>query len=449
MPLDLSGPGEADFFLPGEVLVHFQANSQEAFRVCPLGTLYLSAVYAYALMAQGAPAEAQIRHSEELSTMLRAFPILVVAGSRWPVYEALHHFGGFHGPASEGSEALLCKERGAASGIHWRQLLEHAVQWSKQGILGLEPGQGSQEHTLVLKTVMDALVAEPQRISDAAQDECPLGFLFLCVVQMTAASTRLTGTVHNWAESVDKLLADVPYFMVSGSQWPIYQQLGTLSAMFQRPEYSLALGRQFHGEVHRWGGTHPMAKRFRAFGDLRLLPEELMPFGRLVCVRVWGLTHLNFFGFPGVDLGVCHVICTEYAEVRRGGAVTDRGSLHCQPGGVAPCHRGVEPRGEVSADFPQSDRDHYAGSPGFTAATGHRVWLLWHRAPRLFGQRLSLGRARRTYMPSEAGQAQGALDHLHVGPALVSHDSVFRGVDAQAPAANHGGGHGPGLSRGL
>ena len=211
--------------------------------------------------------------------MLRAFPALVVAGSRWPVYEALHHFSTLHTPASEASAVVLCTEVKSVSGIDWGQLLAHAIQWGQQGILGLEPGQGSPEHTLALKTVLDALGAEPQRFADAAQDECPLGFLFLCIVQMIAAAMRLTGTVHIWAKSVDKLMADIPYFMVSGSQWPIYQLLGMLSAMFQRPEYSRALGRQFHGEVHRWGGTHPMSKRFRAFGDLRLRPEELLPFG--------------------------------------------------------------------------------------------------------------------------------------------------------------------------
>ena len=230
-------------------------------------------------MVQGAASDIQITHSDELSAMLRAFPVLLVAGSRWPVYEALQHFSTFHAPTSQRSAETLCQKEGPDTGIDWGQLLAHAIQFSRQGMLGLEPGQGSPEHTLALKTVMDALTAEPGRISDAAQDECPLGFLFLCVVQMTAAAMRLTGRAQIWAESVDKLLASMPYFMVSGSQWPIYHLLGMLSAMFQRPEYSRALGSQFHHEVHRWEGTHPMSKRFRSFGDLRLLPEELMPFG--------------------------------------------------------------------------------------------------------------------------------------------------------------------------
>ena len=249
-------------------------------QACPLGALYLSIVYSYALLVKHADSEVQTRHSETVSSMLRAFPILVIAGSRWPVYEALHHFSGFHEPISQRSSAVVvCQGAKSASGIDWGQLLKHANLFCNQGMLGLEPGQGSLEHTLSLKTVMDAFGAEPQRVADAAQNECPLGLLFLCVVQMAAAAMRLTGRVQSWAESVEKLMKDLPFYLVSASQWPIYPVLGMLSAMFQRPEYSRALGRQFHGEVHRWGGTHPVAKRFRAFGDLRLLPEELMPFG--------------------------------------------------------------------------------------------------------------------------------------------------------------------------
>ena len=120
-------------------------------QACPLGALYLSIVYSYALLVKHADREVQTRHSETVSTMLRAFPILVIAGSRWPVYEALHHFSGFHGPVSQRSSAVLvCQGQSAksASGIDWGQLQKHATLFCNQGMLGLEPGQGSVEHTL-------------------------------------------------------------------------------------------------------------------------------------------------------------------------------------------------------------------------------------------------------------------------------------------------------------
>jgi len=35
----------------------------------------------------------------------------------------------------------------------------------------------------------------------------------------------------------------------------------------------------FQADVHRWGGAHPQSKRFRQYGDLRLLDKELSPLG--------------------------------------------------------------------------------------------------------------------------------------------------------------------------
>merc|ERR1711879_688239 len=81
-----------------------------------------------------------------------------------------------------------------------------------------------------------------------------------------------------WSRAVDKIMGDLPFFLVAGSQWPTFEVLAMFSSHSKKQEASSALG-NFQADIHRWNGNHPMSKRFRAYGDLRLSREELAPFG--------------------------------------------------------------------------------------------------------------------------------------------------------------------------
>ena len=258
---------------------------------------------------------------------------------------------------------------------------------------------------------MDAFGAEPQRVADAAQNECPLGFLFLCVVQMAAAAMRLTGRVQSWAESVEKLMKDLPFYLVSASQWPIYPVLGMLSAMFQRPEYSRALGRQFHGEVHRWGGTHPVAKRFRAFGDLRLLPEELMPFGfdETAETQVEILAAASPYEWL---IGMA-----DASQVLK----------------MRPIFRTVL---DIIMQLVRASQRHQLRECGFFP----------HFTRQVQSERLFLECRCSPCVPAAAAEEKGCPHYFHVGAALVPLDSCLCGMDAQTAHTNFGGGDGAGMS---
>ncbi|CAK0807417.1 unnamed protein product, partial [Prorocentrum cordatum] len=152
--------------------------------------------------------------------------------------------------------------------------------WSAEQMGGFEPGEmpsGSEQVHQALSRAAAAL----RTGHEAAQDECPFGFLYLCTTQVLAAAVRLTGSLEGWARAVDKMMAELPFFSISASQWPTFQMLAMLSSQTKGDESAATLG-SFQADIHRWGGTHPSTKRFRQFGDLRLLEPELCPLGRNV-----------------------------------------------------------------------------------------------------------------------------------------------------------------------
>jgi len=165
-----------------------------------------------------------------------------------------------------------------ASGINWDALLEAAIKWSEEAMSGLEPGEGHANYGLELKAAADVIYKDPTGGGSAAQIECPFGFLFLCTTQVLASAMRLTGAFEPWSRALDKMLAELPFFSVSGSKWPTYRMLAMFASL-SKGNSMPTLG-DFQADVHRWGGIHPVSKRFRQYGDLRLTELELCPFGR-------------------------------------------------------------------------------------------------------------------------------------------------------------------------
>ncbi|CAK0792207.1 unnamed protein product, partial [Prorocentrum cordatum] len=75
---------------------------------CPLGSLYFLVLYTYR-MIQGGGMEA-VQQSQHLASALRQFPFFVVAGGRWPTFEALDHFSHMHKALSRKAiENTLCE----------------------------------------------------------------------------------------------------------------------------------------------------------------------------------------------------------------------------------------------------------------------------------------------------------------------------------------------------
>lgn len=269
------------FALPEEVAQLLRADSTAAFEECPLGTVYFSVLRLYEMLGGGTAGttEELTDASELLANRLAAFPFFVQAAARWPTYEALHHFSGQHRPRSQAAmERTLCKGVKGASGINWDDLLQAALAWSDEQLQGLEPGEGTTgNHGQMMKAAADVVYKDPASGS-AAQDECPFGFLFLCTAQALAGGMRLTGAFEPWARAVDTMLGELPFFSVAGALWPTFQMLAMFSSLSKGAAVA-TLG-NFQGDIHRWGSYHPVAKRFRQYGDLRLLPEELSPLGR-------------------------------------------------------------------------------------------------------------------------------------------------------------------------
>lgn len=277
-----SETGEIQFVLPQDALDVLRHRIVEASRECPLGVLYFLTIYTYEAMGQleGADAVAQ---SEMLTAELRRFPFYLIAGARWPTYGVLHHFSAVHRPMnSKATENMRCESLdisgGEGSGVEWSPLFTASKAWTDEQLAGHEPGEGHGEHGMLLKAAADQIYKDPTGRGDAAQQECPFGFLFLCATQALAAAQRLTGSFDPWARAVDMMLSELPYFSISGAGWPTYQILAMFSSL-SKGEEAQTLG-LFQADVHRWGGTHPASKRFRQYGDLRLKPEELAPYGR-------------------------------------------------------------------------------------------------------------------------------------------------------------------------
>lgn len=274
--------GDVQFVLPEEALDMLQNRLLPATQECPLGALYFLAIYTYEAMAQ-LEGEDAVRQSEFLSAELRRYPFYLIAGARWPTYEVLHHFSSVHRPMNDRAtlnmrcDALDISE-GEGSGVEWTPLFAASKAWTTEQLAGHEPGEGHGDHGILLKTAADQIYRDPNGKGDSAQKECPFGFLFLCATQALAAAQRLTGSFDPWARAVDMMLAELPYFSISGSGWPTYQILAMFSSL-SKGEEAQTLG-LFQADVHRWGGTHPASKRFRQYGDLRLKPEELAPYGR-------------------------------------------------------------------------------------------------------------------------------------------------------------------------
>ncbi|CAK9096955.1 P-type domain-containing protein [Durusdinium trenchii] len=279
------GPDGPQFRVHADLLASFEQDFDSSLQECPLGSVYIALVGMYS-MRDGQIGESQQdklesirKQAERLSIMLGQLPILIIAGSRWPVHEALQHFRRWPLPFHQTHQTSPfgdCKQ--GATGIDWQQLLEVSGKWSEQGMLGLDPGEGSSEYTSTIIAALEKIAQDPSAIGDAAQDECTLGFLFICLVQTVAATARQTSTLDVWAVAVDSMLGYVPFFTISSSRWPIFQVLAMLSILSKGPEYGQALP-GFQSDVYRWAGAHPVFKNFRAFGDLRLSRDEILPFG--------------------------------------------------------------------------------------------------------------------------------------------------------------------------
>lgn len=271
--------GEMQFYLPEEAVNTLKHRASDAFDECPLGTLYFLVLYTYEMIAGvGTKAEA-VQQAEVVTKQLRSFPFFVIAAARWPTYQALHHFSRMHTPQNPRAvKTTLCEGVRGSSGVDWDSVQQAAIGWGHDQLKGWEPGEGSSDYSRVLKGAADMIYQNPKHAGMYAQDECPFGFLFLCTTQVLAAAMRFTGAFENWARALDKMLAELPFFSIAGSHWPTFQML----AMFA----SLSKGTAQHGlggfqaDVHRWGGAHPVSKRFRQYGDLRLTAEELCPLGR-------------------------------------------------------------------------------------------------------------------------------------------------------------------------
>merc|ERR1712232_1343209 len=93
-----------------------------------------------------------VRQAGTLIRALRFYPAFVVAGARWPTWEALNHFSHMHQPQNpKAMKASLCEGVRGASGINWDSLLKAAKSWGQDQLLGLEPGAGDDTSALALK----------------------------------------------------------------------------------------------------------------------------------------------------------------------------------------------------------------------------------------------------------------------------------------------------------
>ena len=266
-------PGGPHFGLADDILQSFQQHFERSLQECLLGSVYLAVIGIYTMMESKVQEGLLNQEAERLVLILKQVPVLRMVGSRWPVHVALQHFRHVHQKEPELREQ--CKN--GATGIDWEDLLQVSGRWSEEGMLGVDSGEASSE-TFAIISALEKIQRDPSKMADAAQEECIMGFLFLCTIQAVAAATRQTGTVDLWARAVDQMLSDLPFFVISSSQWPVFQVLSMLSLWFKGPEYGRALG-NFQSDVYGYAGTHPAAKRFRAFGDLRLSKDEILPFG--------------------------------------------------------------------------------------------------------------------------------------------------------------------------
>lgn len=268
-------PFELPFVLPDAAFPLLHNKFEKVFEECPMGTLYFLALYTYSfIMSVGG--EAANEQSAGFAAALRKFPFFVIAGARWPTFEALHHFSALHEPLStKAQETSKCYGRGA--GVDWDALLGASQRWSEEQTMGLEPGEGDAAHGMLLKDAADKIYKDPQGAGSLAQDECPFGFVFLCTTQVLAAAARLTGAFEPWCRALDRMLAELPFFSIAGSSWPTFFVLAMFSSLSKGGQVPVLRG--FQDDVHRWGGAHPQSKRFRQYGDLRLLDKELSPLG--------------------------------------------------------------------------------------------------------------------------------------------------------------------------
>jgi len=269
--------GEPAFALPEAVVVALGEHGQDLLSECPLGALYFTVIYNYQVSFH---VDGMIEQSLLLMRLMRRFPFFIIAGARWPTFEAFAYYSHLHAPRTEkAAKASLCEGVKGASGIDWGALLQSAISWSDIQIQGFEPGDPrGLSDTKALKAAADQIYKNPDEAGSAAQEECPFGFLFLCTTQVLAAAVRLTGSFEAWARALDKMLSELPFFAIAGSKWPTFRLLAMISSLSSGNEVS-TLG-SFQADVHRWGGAHPISKRFRRYGDLRLWADELCPLGR-------------------------------------------------------------------------------------------------------------------------------------------------------------------------
>ncbi|CAK0792209.1 unnamed protein product, partial [Prorocentrum cordatum] len=119
----LRSPEQEERWLLFDAVVEaFQGHTAEMSAECPLGSLYFLVLYTYR-MIQGGGMEA-VQQSQHLASALRQFPFFVVAGGRWPTFEALDHFSHMHKALSRKAiENTLCEGVRGTSGIEWDAVL--------------------------------------------------------------------------------------------------------------------------------------------------------------------------------------------------------------------------------------------------------------------------------------------------------------------------------------
>eukprot|EP00928_Gymnodinium_smaydae_P004371 TRINITY_DN11495_c0_g1_i2.p1 TRINITY_DN11495_c0_g1~~TRINITY_DN11495_c0_g1_i2.p1 ORF type:complete len:829 (+),score=218.42 TRINITY_DN11495_c0_g1_i2:29-2488(+) len=262
------------FVLPDDMVDLMQTRASELREECPLGMLYFLTIYTYELLQVSGGGDVAVQQADLLTRELRRFPFFVIAGARWPTFEALHHFSQMHKPQSaRAMRTSLCEGVSGTSGVEWDKVLAAARDWADEQTKGLEPGQGNIESSRTLKAAADQVYKDHKGKGAYAQVECPFGFLFLCTTQVLAAAVRLTGAFEPWGRALDRMLAELPFYSVAGSGWPTFRMLAFFSGLFKGSEFA-GLG-SFQADVHRWGTAHPQTKRFRRYGDLRLGEPEL------------------------------------------------------------------------------------------------------------------------------------------------------------------------------
>lgn len=258
--------------LPEHVQFAVETRGDDLARECPLGSIYLEAIYAFFLLEGMGTLEQLNAQGAVVASKTKPFPALILAGTRWRIYEAFFYFSSNN--RHRFSKVASCENVTDSAGTNWGEFLNVSLRWASEQLLPLEPDDVYGPETSIIRQFSVDLFRDTHGKASVAQDACPFGYLFALSAQMLAAATSDTGLIEPWFRAVDQVLDDLQFYTIAATPWPTYQILAMMSASM--------LGRTLMGfqeDVNRWGGAHPVSKRFRSYGDLRLSANELAPFG--------------------------------------------------------------------------------------------------------------------------------------------------------------------------